>query len=108
MRSLRPHWILGVVILVVAVAYVVQSHRDSNKIDPELTARTLLEDELARQGVSSSSITDVSCVKDTGRRFECVVTVTEDGTVQKVGGTLLCDDPGRDAQCLWRGALGGG
>lgn len=73
---------------------------DQEPINPELTARTMLERELVKADYDAE-ITDVSCVEEDDRRFQCVVRFTEDGREQRVAGLLLCEE-GSDAQCLWR------
>lgn len=104
----RLPWLAVAAVIVVAVVWVVQSRHDANRIDPELTARTMLQNELDEKA-PGATVADVSCVSEPDRRFECVVDVAEaDGSSSRVGGTLVCDQPGDGAQCLWRGQLAGG
>jgi hypothetical protein len=75
-----------------------------DSIDPETTVRTLVEDELVKNGLATDALRDVACVEETSGRFQCVVTVAEGGEEQRIGGTLTCDS----GECIWRGQFAGG
>lgn len=69
------------------------------EIDPETTARGMLEPEIVKSG-SDAKIDAISCVSEGERRWACVVTYSEEGlTDQRVSGSLLCDS----GECIWRG-----
>jgi hypothetical protein len=94
---------LALIPIVGALALLAGCGGSDTAIEPEVAVRSVLE-----QQFPMVDITDVRCVEESDLRWECAVTVAENGVEETVAGTFTCEGTGSDDQCIWRGELRGG
>ena len=77
--------------------------------DAETSVRTLIEQQIEEENLDTLTVTAVDCVKESSRRYQCIVTGRDgDGPEEEVAGTLTCEGDNVGDQCIWRGELRGG